>query len=258
MKSVITLGLIVSFWTACSASAGPATPSLENPIVIEGLISRGTMSPIMKYLTAAVSSKTVPNEVTLILNSPGGEINVGSQFIYLMRSAQAQGTKFTCVVHNLAASMAFSILLACDKRVTNNHALLLWHRARVGGVGQGGLTGPAALNLGQELVSHDEDIMVEIKKAFDSAIPDDQLQFHFEMETFHLGSTLSRRAPKFITAMDVIPGLVEVVNDKNVLRTADVSILEALFGKKKEVKPYLMYIMDKYAPDLDKLISIGG
>lgn len=73
-------------------------------------------------------------EVTLVINSPGGSVMPGLIFIDRMEIVKQRGTKIRCVVSTLAASMAMHILAHCDTRYAFENTLLLWHPMRVGGM----------------------------------------------------------------------------------------------------------------------------
>jgi ATP-dependent protease ClpP protease subunit len=51
-----------------------------------------------------------------------------------MKAAKLRGYKFICGVSFIAASMAFSILDACDVRYALDSSKLLFHSAAIGGV----------------------------------------------------------------------------------------------------------------------------
>lgn len=69
--------------------------------------------------------------ITLVINSPGGAVLPGAQFVSAMRVAQSRGVKFRCVVPMLAASMAYIIFNECDERYALDNALFLWHDVAV-------------------------------------------------------------------------------------------------------------------------------
>ena len=66
-------------------------------------------------------------EITLLINSPGGDVLAGIILIGAMRQAHARGTTISCVVPILAASMAFHVLAACDRRIALRESFLLFH-----------------------------------------------------------------------------------------------------------------------------------
>lgn len=211
--------------TACQASAGGWTrvndivevDSSKHVVVIGTQIAGRTMREPVKYLIDALTAPEAPEVIQLVINSPGGSVAVGSTFLALMRSLQANGTQFRCYVPELAASMAFSILMQCNERYVLSGSSLLWHRARtyIGGMMGAALTGPAAMNIGSELLDIDDGIVRHLLATLGRDLTPSDIQFHFEQETFHTGRGLCKRAPNFCTSYEVIPGLFEaLLNDK--------------------------------------------
>lgn len=102
----------------------------ERTIVIAGPVKGGVVQQAdqLERLT-----RTNRNPVYLVINSPGGSIIAGLQFMKAMNIAQDRGVTLRCVVPLMAASMAYSIFSECDERYAFNHSLLLFHSAKVGG-----------------------------------------------------------------------------------------------------------------------------
>lgn len=65
------------------------------------------------------------------LNSPGGSVEAGMNFVDAMRAAQRRGTKIECVVDGMAASMAAYILQACDVRLMTAQSQIMFHTVSV-------------------------------------------------------------------------------------------------------------------------------
>lgn len=65
--------------------------------------------------------------VDIVIESPGGFVTPGLQFIDAMKMAQNRGVVLRCIVPTYAASMAFIILAHCDERYSLPSAGLLFH-----------------------------------------------------------------------------------------------------------------------------------
>jgi ATP-dependent protease ClpP protease subunit len=81
------------------------------------------------------SSKKSPAElasepVYIIINSPGGAVLAGTQFVNAMRIAKERGVTLKCLVPVLAASMAFIIFNECSERYALDQSIFLWHAVR--------------------------------------------------------------------------------------------------------------------------------
>jgi ATP-dependent protease ClpP protease subunit len=89
----------------------------DTTVVIDREISGETMAPVMSHMFKLIVAEEAPSDLQIILNSPGGSVLTGFQFVVQMKVLQAKGTKITCFVPSIAASMAFHIFLHCDKRM---------------------------------------------------------------------------------------------------------------------------------------------
>ena len=83
-----------------------------------------------RQLTRMVQSGL--KNVTLLIDSPGGRVDVGMAFVETMRAAQSQGVHFTCIIDGKAMSMALVIFSECDTRRAVFGSRLMWHSAAFG------------------------------------------------------------------------------------------------------------------------------
>lgn len=193
--------------------------------VIDGVISGPSMQPLDAFLgdaiTAAAKGKAKSKTLDIVINSPGGSVVAGFEFLSLMAAAQDSGYNIRCFVYHVAASMAFQILLQCNERYTLDNAFLLWHRARImmGGMFGSAVTGPQLAVLGRALQDTDAYIYSDLRSKLTGA-SDSYTRYHFENETLHLGKHLSQHLPDFITTAHSIPGLIPTLADTSVTRTA--------------------------------------
>jgi len=195
-----------------------ASSTSENTLIIDMPIMPSTMSPVVNWLQWKIIAKTLPKAVTIIINSPGGSVATGNSFINLMLVAKAQGTVFTCIVPEIAASMAFHIFTHCDRRIALDSANLLWHRARAV-LGDTPVTAPMAENIAKELYDIDSLIMKALLNTLSQDLSPKVIAWHLEVETFHSGNGLAQRAPHFMTSSPTIPGLFELWGNDKITRT---------------------------------------
>lgn len=111
----------------------------RNTVVLRGVVTDNSISKVIRQ----INESTEP-ELYLFLSSPGGSIMAGNQLVYLL---QTTDKKITCVA-NIAASMAFVILQACERRVVLPHATVMQHVASYG------LRGEAPNNLSRVRFLH--------------------------------------------------------------------------------------------------------
>ncbi len=205
MIPALVLALLVTI-TAISGppSSLPLTVNAARTVVVAGPIARGNLEPLgLQILEWSRLAPAVP--IDIVIDSPGGDVYTGFQFINQMEAVRARGTQLRCFVPTLAASMAFQILLHCDVRYTLDHAFLLWHGVRVFGTGGQPLTAPGAAELARELATLDRAILRELHATL--GLPPEVVQFHFQKETLHIGHDLAELAPTFIQSRVAIPGL---------------------------------------------------
>lgn len=214
MKRTVGFVLGLLFTTACFASQLKVDAS--NVVVIEGVIQGDNILPIGDLLLKA--SERGLKQVDMIINSPGGSVVTGFRFMNMMDEARARGLKIRCFVPEIAASMAFGILVHCDERHALARSFLLWHRARVsvGGMFGAPMTAPQALAIGRDLMAVDNLILEETLAAL--GVEPKVVKYHFENETLHVGSNLHRLAPDFITSHVRIEGLFEALTNPEVPR----------------------------------------
>lgn len=207
-------------WTT-AAGAVPA-PVKERTVVLNSVIARGNINQLADAMDKlAAKSK---NPIDFVVNSPGGDVLTGFLFISRLDAVRAKGVKVRCWVPQMAASMAFQILLHCDERYALSKSFLLWHRVRIslgGGLFSGGtvVTAPLAKTMAADLQAFDDIISDELNDTLGMSEAD--VAYHFENETLHVGSNLQGLAPKFIKTYPVITGLLELLEAKDVPRVDD-------------------------------------
>jgi ATP-dependent protease ClpP protease subunit len=68
-------------------------------------------------------------EVQLRIHSPGGNVFSGWAMYNFIQAQRKEGTKVSCYIDGVAASMATFIMLACDKVECATNAMLMCHQA---------------------------------------------------------------------------------------------------------------------------------
>ena len=128
---VIQLMFAIAVGAEMYAQATTLKVNNDRLIYITGTVDRTysrKVNQIEKFVTAS-SEKPI----YLLINSGGGYVRPGIQFISAMKWAKNRGVKFVCVVPVLAASMAFHIFANCTDRYVFEDAFLLWHEIRLSG-----------------------------------------------------------------------------------------------------------------------------
>lgn len=251
MKNVLLT--VAALFTFVSTSACADTFDPRNTLIIEGPIAGETMRPISVRMNELLTSESTPRVVNLIINSPGGSVYAGFQFITQMKSLQGKGTKFACYVPGLAASMAFHILTHCDKRVVLEESALLWHRARIF-IMFGVVTAPTSASIARDLQAVDNHILLNVSRSLVKDLSEEDINYHFEHETLHIGQTLCASAPNFCIAQSHIPGLMEALNNAKIASTMKPRGGDEEEGRRNLFvgKESMVYIYSKYLRDFMK------
>lgn len=131
---LIALFLMLIFAMPCKA-ANVESPELNIHLdtkKIAHVTDEVDMLSLLKFQAELESTKDIPGDRVILINSPGGSVQAGEEFIAAIRAEQATGTKVVCVGREWVASMAFNILTACDVRLAYPSARLLFHKAALG------------------------------------------------------------------------------------------------------------------------------
>lgn len=99
-------------------------------IVLNGQVDSVMAKQAIVDIMLLVKVKKV-EEITIILNSPGGEIEFGMGIIDAIRFAQINNVKIVGKVYGHAMSMMLDVLQACDWRTAGEGSWLMAH----GGIG---------------------------------------------------------------------------------------------------------------------------
>jgi len=190
-----------------TAQADNSAPTLDRSRTIEitGEIGAPTILQASNKLMALSRESTSP--VYLLLNSPGGSVIAGLQFLNAMEVAQARGVDIRCIVPGMAMSMAFQILLQCDRRYALRYSLLLWHPLRTST--RELITPELAENLSKDLHRIENDLYPLIVTVLSSYGMDERdIRYHYLQETTWTANSLGLYAPGFIEIVNDIDGIV--------------------------------------------------
>jgi len=96
-----------------------------------GAVSYFNAGPILKEFKRAEISNRYDKVIDVAINSGGGSVHLGLEFIEEMKALKAKGYKINCYVRN-AYSMGFIILQYCDHRVGSSNSTYMHHLVQVG------------------------------------------------------------------------------------------------------------------------------
>ena len=210
-----------------TAGLAHAEPRIsERNIVIQGEIAGRSLFAAGDKLEEYAAKSKEP--IDIAINSPGGSVVAGFLFVNRMEAVRARGITIRCYVQDVAASMAFQILMHCDERHVLERSFLLWHRVRVnlGGMFGQPITAPEAGKLAASLQAIDDVIIEELVSTMPQ-LNRAEVMYHLEAETLHTGVTLARMAPRTFQSHKYIPGLYNLlknsaVSSEDTLRVGDI------------------------------------
>lgn len=207
MFRLIVSAMIAMLLSSCTAYARTVELPTERVLYLGSVVSRGTVNPLRAALDAYAAESKDP--ITLIINSPGGEVTSGFGFINSMRNAIAAGVRIDCYVTDMAASMAFQIFTECSRRYSLDNSFLLFHRVRVM-VMMAVVTAPRAEALATDLRHFDETVLSAVEAKLWQMDHDDLIAA-FEAERLWFGTQLATAAPSFVTTVDGYSNLSAVL-----------------------------------------------
>ena len=85
---------------------------------------------LRKFKIAEISNRK-DKVIDMAINSGGGSVHLGLEFIEEMKSLKDKGYKFNCYVRN-AYSMGFIILQYCDHRIGSSNSTYMHHLVQIG------------------------------------------------------------------------------------------------------------------------------
>lgn len=107
-------------------------PDQSKVLVLKDEVADANMSVLSESLKSMTKTPS-SNPVFLVIDSPGGSVDAGMNFINTMRAAkEARNVKVTCVITSRAYSMAAIIAAACHKTYILPTADMMFHNVTYG------------------------------------------------------------------------------------------------------------------------------
>lgn len=205
IAKLLFLTLLITTLSCISATAQtpdttttPTTEPLRRVVIDTVIQAPGILRKANELLELGAESSA---PIDIVLNSPGGGVYGGLQFVNAMKAMKARGITLRCHVVGMAASMAFIIYNECDERYALPYALLLWHPVRVGGCMT--LTPQMAKEIAWDLEEIERLIVPNLIKEL--GIDEDTFMFHHLKETMWTAVGLREIAPLYLTVVDDMP-----------------------------------------------------
>jgi ATP-dependent Clp protease protease subunit len=210
--SVLSFVFLTSYSYGKSITVDPQSPAT---LEINGPIDFQMTLPLVDSIVAQAKSG---HEITIIIKSPGGEVNAGMYLLSGIELAQARGTKFRCITTGLAASMAFQIFSKCDSRYALPNSFMLYHPVRItigGGVFSEAvhLTPALAKQLSDELARMDAFLVADLRKSM--KVSDETFNRNYTNETLLLAREVNADSPNWLTLVNDVVGLSTITFGKS-------------------------------------------
>ena len=131
MKKLLSIAFIGAFLIGGSLSI-KKEEKLKSAFDVEiGDVQYYNAERVLKEFKNAEVSNRVDKVIDMAINSGGGGVHLGLEFVEEMKSLKAKGYKINCYVRN-AYSMGFIILQYCDHRIGSENSTYMHHLVQVG------------------------------------------------------------------------------------------------------------------------------
>ena len=131
MKKLLSIAIIGAFLLGVGLSIKREVV-LDSPFDVQiGAVNNYYAEKVLKDFKYAEISNRGDKIIDMAINSGGGGVHLGLEFVEEMKALKAKGYKFNCYVRN-AYSMGFIILQYCDKRIGSENSTYMHHLVQVG------------------------------------------------------------------------------------------------------------------------------
>ena len=131
MKKFLSIGFIGTLLLGVGLSIKKEEKLVGAFDVEIGAVSYFNAEGVLKRFKKAEISNRKDKVIDMAINSGGGSVHIGLEFIEEMKSLKDKGYKFNCYVRN-AYSMGFIILQYCDHRIGSSNSTYMHHLVQVG------------------------------------------------------------------------------------------------------------------------------
>lgn len=202
MRKVLSLVVAAVALMLGAGHAQADVLSVDNKRLVRvvGEIDGGILRSASQVLSLADDNK---EPIYVMLNSFGGSIYPGLQFVQAIEIAKSRGIVIKCFVTNTAMSMAFYILTYCSERYAFENSLLLWHPAKAGLMGS---FDQQTLRAISKDLARLENPMIE-NMLTRTGIARKTFMYHYKNETVWVSPALNVLAPGFLTVVTDVPGV---------------------------------------------------
>tara|TARA_R100000406_G_C3087298_1_gene118591 strand:+ start:240 stop:887 length:648 start_codon:yes stop_codon:yes gene_type:complete len=131
MKKLLTLAILGGLFLATFLSID-RVEYLDSPYDVRiGSVNNFEAAEVLKQFKNAEIKNKKDLEIDIVINSGGGSVHIGLEFIEEMKVLKEKGYHLNCYARN-AYSMGFVILQYCDTRIGSSNSTYMHHLTQVG------------------------------------------------------------------------------------------------------------------------------
>ena len=131
MKKLLTLAILGGLFLATFLSID-RVEYLDSPYDVRiGNVNNYEAAEVLKQFKNAEIKNKKDLEIDIVINSGGGSVHIGLEFIEEMKVLKEKGYHLNCYARN-AYSMGFIILQYCDTRIGSSNSTYMHHLTQIG------------------------------------------------------------------------------------------------------------------------------
>ena len=131
MKKLLTLAILGGLFLATFLSID-RVEYLDSPYDVRiGSVNSFEAAEVLKQFKNAEIKNKKDLEIDIVINSGGGSVHIGLEYIEEMKVLKEKGYHLNCYARN-AYSMGFIILQYCDTRIGSSNSTYMHHLTQVG------------------------------------------------------------------------------------------------------------------------------
>jgi ATP-dependent protease ClpP protease subunit len=198
--------LVLLMLAASPAAAQTITLNPARLVQIRGPIAENAIPAAQQINKLADGSG---QSIDFFIDSPGGNVIVGGIVLNAIQAAKQRGHKIRCAVGNMAASMAFQILIHCDERAAMKYSYLLFHPMKASG---GPVSAERAQYLYERLTAMEKPFIRDLIRALKINL--NTFVYHYRNETLWMATEFGQLSPGFIRIVNDIKGVDNIFGEE--------------------------------------------
>lgn len=198
MKTRLT-ALVLALLLSCSAySSLTYQADKARTIYVSGAIMEPMGAQIMSLALMALDGR---EPITIVIDSPGGIVDFGQEFIDAMAKLKSRDVELVCVAKE-AQSMGMAIFNACTTRYAVKDSVLMWHSVWTSARK---LNWEDAEEVAKRLKKADEQVLSPIEHEL--CLTHEEFETSRKAEKGWSGPELSSKCPEYVKVVDSLENI---------------------------------------------------